>query len=100
MRALKGPSRPALPEGERALLLAALPCVDAVLVFDDLTPLAALEVLRPDVLCRGTDQAPPGGPDPEGALVAGYGGRVVFLPRGEGLSDRELLRRRNQPRAG
>ena len=52
---LKGPGRPAIPEGERAELLASLEYVDAVIIFDDETPLTVIEKLRPDVLFKGGD---------------------------------------------
>ena len=46
----KGPSRPIIPQAERAELLAALSCVDAVTVFDEDTPHAIIECLQPDIL--------------------------------------------------
>ncbi|AMV25174.1 Bifunctional protein HldE [Gemmata sp. SH-PL17] len=94
VRRLKGPGRPVVPEAERAELVAALGCVDAVVVFGEDTPEACLERLRPAVHCKGADYAPPGGrPVPEAALVEGYGGRVAFLPLVEGLSTTALVRR-------
>jgi rfaE bifunctional protein nucleotidyltransferase chain/domain len=94
VRALKGRGRPLLPQAERAELLAALECVDHVLVFDGPTPVEVLAVLRPDVHCKGADYAPPGGkPIPELPLVEGYGGRVAFLPLVPHLSTTDLARR-------
>jgi rfaE bifunctional protein nucleotidyltransferase chain/domain len=94
VRRLKGPGRPLVPAAERAEVLAALACVDRVVVFDEDTPEAALAWLRPDVHCKGVDYAPPHGkPIPEATLVEGYGGRIVFLPLSPGLSTTELLRR-------
>src|ERR1035441_7172263 len=55
VRQLKGISRPILPENERAELLIALKCVDAVLVFGETTPELALACLRPDIHCKGAD---------------------------------------------
>jgi D-beta-D-heptose 7-phosphate kinase/D-beta-D-heptose 1-phosphate adenosyltransferase len=55
VRRLKGEHRPLVPQAERAALLAALDCVDAVTVFDEDTPLEALELIRPDVLVKGQD---------------------------------------------
>jgi phosphoheptose isomerase len=81
VRELKGPSRPLVPAAERADMLAALRPVDFVVVFDETTPEAALDALRPDIHCKGADYAPPDGkPIPEQALVESYGGRVEFLP--------------------
>lgn len=53
----KGPSRPILPEQERAELLASLDCVDAVVIFDALTPADIVDLLQPDVLVKGADWA-------------------------------------------
>jgi rfaE bifunctional protein nucleotidyltransferase chain/domain len=94
VKANKGPSRPILTQHERAAMMAALECVDHVLVFDEPTPAAALSRLRPDVHCKGAEYAPPHGrPVPERAVVEGYGGRVAYLPLVPGVSTTELLRR-------
>jgi rfaE bifunctional protein nucleotidyltransferase chain/domain len=92
VRRLKGPSRPVVPQRQRAELVAALGCVDAVVVFGAPTPERLLALLRPDVHCHGADYAPPSGkPIPERALVEGYGGRVAFLPLEPGLSTTSLV---------
>ena len=52
---LKGPDRPVIPQHERAAMLAALSCVDAVTLFDEDTPLQTIEALGPDVLVKGQD---------------------------------------------
>jgi D-beta-D-heptose 7-phosphate kinase/D-beta-D-heptose 1-phosphate adenosyltransferase len=57
VRALKGPSRPVLPEDERAEILAALAVVDQVFVFDEDTPARAIDAIQPDVLVKGADWA-------------------------------------------
>jgi rfaE bifunctional protein nucleotidyltransferase chain/domain len=94
IRRLKGPGRPILPEAERAQVLAALECVDHVLLFDDLIPTRLLEQIQPDVHCKGADYAPPHGkPIPERAVVEAYGGRVAFLPLVPGLSTSQLIQR-------
>lgn len=73
--------RPIVPQDERAELVAALGCVDAVVIFDDLTANALVAALRPDIYAKGGDWNRPDGPrPPEAEIVAGYGGRVVFLP--------------------
>ena len=51
----KGPNRPVICQNERALLLAALKCVDGVILFDEATPNAALRSLMPDIYCKGGD---------------------------------------------
>ncbi len=94
VRRLKGPTRPLVPEDERAEVLAALECVDAVVVFGEATPEPVLARLRPDICCKGGDYAPPHGkPIPEAALIASYGGRFAFLSFSPGVSTTELARR-------
>ncbi len=87
----KGTDRPLVPEGERARLLAALASVDCVVVFDEETPLALIQRLRPDVLVKGADYARRAivGAD----QVEGWGGRVVRVPLVKGASTTQLLAR-------
>ncbi|RPK37334.1 Bifunctional protein HldE [Streptomyces sp. ADI92-24] len=84
VRRLKGESRPAVGEGERAMLLEALDCVDGVLVFDEDTPERILAELRPDVWVKGGDYA--GQRVPEAGLVESWGGSVVTVPYLDGHS--------------
>jgi phosphoheptose isomerase len=94
VRRLKGESRPLVPAEERAELLAALAPVDYVVVFDELEPSDLLRELRPDVVCKGADYAPPHGkPMPERVVVEEYGGRIEFLPLVEGRSTTDLAGR-------
>jgi rfaE bifunctional protein nucleotidyltransferase chain/domain len=94
VRGYKGPNRPILHQDERAAMLAALECVDYVVVFDEPTPAAALERLKPDVHCKGAEYAPPHGkPVPEAPVVQAYGGRIEYLPLVPGLSTTALLQR-------
>jgi rfaE bifunctional protein nucleotidyltransferase chain/domain len=94
---LKGPGRPILPQQDRALLLAALECVDHVLVFDEETPECCLQLIRPALHVKGADYAPPHGKFlPEKGLVERQGGRVVFLPLVEGISTSEIIGRIQQ----
>jgi rfaE bifunctional protein nucleotidyltransferase chain/domain len=91
VRAIKGPSRPITPEGERAEILAALTCVDAVTIFDEDTPAEIIRRVQPDVLVKGADWG-------ENAIVGrdtveARGGRVVRMPIEEGWSTSELLKR-------
>ena len=89
VRHLKGPDRPVLGVEDRAAVLRALRCVDAVLVFDEDTPAAALERLRPDVWAKGADYA-----DrelPEAAVLARWGGEVVLLPFVDGKSSTRII---------
>jgi D-beta-D-heptose 7-phosphate kinase/D-beta-D-heptose 1-phosphate adenosyltransferase len=94
VRAIKGPNRPILNAAERSEVLAALECVDHVVVFEEHTPEAALLRLQPEVHCKGADYAPPHGkPVPELAAVRSFGGRVEYLPFVEAVSTTELIRR-------
>jgi D-glycero-beta-D-manno-heptose 1-phosphate adenylyltransferase len=91
---LKGPARPIIPQSERAEILAALECVDHVIIFDELTPETSLARLMPDIHCKGADYAPPHGkPIPEAKIVTAYGGRIEFLPLLPSLSTTDLVRR-------
>ncbi|HXL07215.1 MAG TPA: adenylyltransferase/cytidyltransferase family protein [Gemmatimonadales bacterium] len=86
-----GGERPVVPERERARLVAALAAVDCVVVFDEDSPLALIEQLRPDVLVKGADYKRDAivGADE----VEGWGGRVVRVPLVAGVSTTELLAR-------
>ncbi|MGH7537612.1 MAG: adenylyltransferase/cytidyltransferase family protein [Gemmatimonadales bacterium] len=87
----KGPGRPFVPEAERARLLAALACVDCVVLFEEDTPLALIRALRPDVLVKGADYEPSA---IVGATeVEGWGGRVVRIPLVPNRSTTDLVHR-------
>ena len=73
----KGPSRPVLPEDERAEIVAALEAVDAVLLFEEDSPASLIAALRPDVHAKGTDYTAERVPERE--VVAGYGGRTAIV---------------------
>jgi rfaE bifunctional protein nucleotidyltransferase chain/domain len=78
VRRLKGPERPVRSATERAYVLAALEAVDAVIVFEEDTPLAVVELLQPDVIVKGGDYSPETivGAD----VVLARNGRVVVVP--------------------
>ncbi|MBT2587098.1 PfkB family carbohydrate kinase [Arthrobacter sp. ISL-95] len=78
VRRLKGAHRPIVSVEDRAELLLALECVDAVVVFGEDTPEACLSELRPDIWVKGGDYTPE--ELPEARLVAGWGGRCVTVP--------------------
>ena len=71
----KGPGRPVVPEAERAEIVAALACVDHVVLFDTKDVVPVIHALRPDVQVKGTDYTPE--TIPEAAEVRRYGGRVA-----------------------
>lgn len=100
VRENKGPSRPIMPEAERALVLAALGCVDYVTVFPDATTVPLLEALRPDVYAKGGDYTLDTINQDERRLVEGYGGRIALLPGVAGQSTSSLIARIVQNAAG
>ena len=91
VRTIKGPSRPVNPEQERAEVLAALACVDAVVVFDEEDPQTIIDRLQPDVLVKGADWATDAIVGRE--TVEGRGGRVVRIPVAEGYSSSAIIRK-------
>lgn len=78
VRRLKGVDRPIISARDRTELLAALGCVDAVLLFDEDTPHRALERIRPDIWVKGGDYEARS--LPEAGLIASWGGRCVTVP--------------------
>lgn len=91
VRRLKGPGRPVVPEHERAEVVAALAAVDAVVIFDDDSPLDFITAIQPDVLVKGADWA-------HGAIIGrdvveGRGGKVVRVPVSAGHSTSAILER-------
>ncbi|MBI5743386.1 MAG: adenylyltransferase/cytidyltransferase family protein [Elusimicrobia bacterium] len=93
VRRLKGPSRPINKVRDRAVVLAALAAVDAVVVFAEDTPLKLIKALRPDVLVKGADYR-------NGVVVgAEFSGRVALVPLLKGRSTTELARKLNRGRS-
>jgi rfaE bifunctional protein nucleotidyltransferase chain/domain len=78
VRELKGEGRPILPENERAELLAALACVDAVVIYNEPTPRETIAALLPDVLVKGGDW--PGDKIIGREEIESAGGKVVSVP--------------------
>jgi len=91
VRAIKGPTRPINNEEERAEILAALECVDAVVIFGEDTPAEIIKAIQPDVLVKGADWAEDSivGRD----TVEARGGRVVRVPIEPGFSSTEIINR-------
>lgn len=85
------PSRPILAAADRAELVAALRCVDYVVIFPEPTVGPLLLALTPDVHCKGTDYAPD--TVPERDIVNGYGGRIAIVGDPKDHSTRDLLAR-------
>jgi rfaE bifunctional protein nucleotidyltransferase chain/domain len=91
VRQLKGEGRPVISESERAEILAALESVDAVVIFDDLTPREVIARLLPDVLVKGGDW--PGDQIVGREEVEAAGGRVVSIPVVPAYSTSAILRK-------
>jgi len=87
----KGPGRPLVPQNERAEILAALACIDAVVLFSQDTPLELIRTLRPNILVKGGDYTPEsivGRPE-----VLTWGGEVHVIPFVPGRSTSSLIER-------
>jgi D-glycero-beta-D-manno-heptose 1-phosphate adenylyltransferase len=91
VRRLKGEDRPILAAAHRAELVAALRCVDFVVIFPEPTVGPLLEALHPDVHCKGTDYTVDSVPERE--IVKAYGGRTAIVGDPKDHSTRELLAR-------
>jgi D-glycero-beta-D-manno-heptose 1-phosphate adenylyltransferase len=87
----KGPGRPVVPEAERAEIVAALACVDHVVIFGSKTVVPLIRKLRPDVQVKGTDYTPE--TIPEAAEVRKYGGRAAVAGDPKDHSTTDLLAR-------
>ncbi|HEY9139162.1 MAG TPA: D-glycero-beta-D-manno-heptose 1-phosphate adenylyltransferase, partial [Terriglobus sp.] len=88
---LKGPTRPIVGQNERTRVMAALGCVDLVVLFDEETPLELIRTLKPDVLVKGGDytvETVVGHED-----VIAYGGRVEIVPTVEGFSTTNIVKK-------
>ena len=91
VRKLKGEGRPVLSASDRAELVAALRCVDHVVIFSEPTVGPLLLELRPDVHCKGTDYTSESVPERD--IVRGYGGRTAIVGDPKDHSTRDLLSR-------
>ncbi len=97
VRRLKGPSRPLQPAVDRAQVLAALECVDAVVVFEEDLPAEVLRRIRPDIWAKGGDYS--GVELPEASVLAEWGGEAVTVPYLRGRSTTALVELASRPAA-
>lgn len=86
---LKGKERPIVNQLDRSEMLAALEMVDAVIIFEDDTPEELIQLIKPDVLCKGGDWSIEN--IVGGDFVKSYGGRVVSIPFVQGYSSSSLI---------
>jgi rfaE bifunctional protein nucleotidyltransferase chain/domain len=93
VKRLKGPGRPIFSAADRAELVAALEGVDYVVTFADQDVNRLLNLLRPDVHCKGTDYTAE--TVPERQTVRAYGGRIAIVGDPKDHSTRDLLARIN-----
>lgn len=91
VRRIKGKSRPITPQRARAGVLAALTCVDYVVIFNEDTPFSVIKTLKPDILIKGADWKGKGivGQD----MVESYGGKVEFIKYINGFSTSRIIGR-------
>jgi len=89
VKRLKGPTRPVNTQQDRALLLAGLRCVDAVVVFEEDTPVPLLEQLQPDVHVKGGDYRVED--LPEADTILRHGGRIAIIDLVPGRSTTGLI---------
>ena len=89
VRALKGASRPIVPEEQRMRILAALSCIDYIIPFDEETPQELIASLVPDILVKGADYSPESivGYD----IVTAHGGRVEVIDFIDGISTTNIV---------
>jgi len=91
VKAIKGPDRPVNNQNDRAEMLAALGCVDCVIIFDEETPLDAIKSLMPDILVKGGDWKVE---DIVGSdVIAAAGGIVKSIPFVDGFSTTGIINR-------
>jgi rfaE bifunctional protein nucleotidyltransferase chain/domain len=98
VRELKGPNRPILAARDRAEMVAAIRGVDYVVVFDEPTVGPLLDLIKPDVHCKGTDYTVESVPERD--TVLRYGGRIAIVGDAKDHSTRDLLSRIRNPAAG
>lgn len=93
VRALKGPDRPVVNEQDRARVLAALQSVDAVILFDDDTPLQLIKAIQPHIIAKGSDYT--AAQVVGGQEVLAFGGEIVLIDLVAGRSTSELIKKIN-----
>ncbi len=93
IRTVKGKQRPIVNESQRAIVMAALTCVDYIIIFDDDSPVGIIKEIQPDVYAKGGDYTIDTINQQERRLVESYGGDIALIPGVEGMSTTEIIRR-------
>ena len=91
VRRLKGVDRPVCNQFQRSAIIAALPFVDAVVIFDEDTPVEFLRQVRPRFHCKGEDYRNIANEIPESALLKEWGGKLEFIPLEQDLSTTKIV---------
>lgn len=94
VKRIKGPSRPINHEMNRAGVLAALSCIDFIIIFNDETPYMLIKAIQPDVLIKGADWKKKGAVGQD--IVEGCGGKVEFISYVPNLSTTNMLKKMNR----
>ena len=93
VRELKGPNRPVNSEGDRALVVAALQCVDAVFIFRERDAVKFLQTVQPEIYVKGGDYTIDTINQDERRLIESNGGKIVLLAHVPGKSTTDLLQK-------
>ena len=93
---LKGPHRPLVPQKQRAAVLAALACVDAVVIFPQVRAHRFLAAVRPDIYVKGGDYRPETFDPRERAVLTAIGSKIRILPFVKGFSTTGLIKNARQ----
>jgi len=91
VRKIKGAKRPIIKEQQRARILAALACVDYVILFGEETPLKLIEAIKPDILIKGADWRKKGAVGSDG--VRANGGKIEYIKYISGRSSTDIIKR-------
>lgn len=91
VKKIKGPKRPVVAEHARAVVLAALACVDYVIIFNEETPLKTIKALKPDILIKGADWKGKGAVGSD--CVRANGGKIEYIKYIPGFSSTDIIKR-------
>jgi len=93
VKAFKGPHRPIAEEMHRAKILTSLRCVDYVIIFSEKSPINLLKTLKPHIYVKGGDYSIDTIDQNERRAIENYGGKIVLLPKQEGISTSSIIQK-------